>query len=202
MTNDRRRRRAAVPNRGCRHGPRAREAASANGATWTRTSVASSVAMAEAIARYPGVRQRALPAGCAAGRKRRARPGGRAGPRCSRRGISSCRRATARCALRIHRPGARRTARPRLPARRRLDAVQHRHPRPGDARVRGARRLLRDRRRLRAVARAQVSGRRSNRSSTSCDWLARRGPRARHRRRAGSRSAAIRPAPTSASRPA
>ena len=38
---------------------------------------------------------------------------------------------------------ARKPAGPRLPAWRRLDALQHRHPRPRDARVRGARRLLR-----------------------------------------------------------
>ena len=60
--------------------------------------------------------------------------------------------------VRIHRPAHGEPARPRLPARRRLDALQHRHPRPRDARVRGSRRLLRRRRRLRAVARAQVSG--------------------------------------------
>ena len=153
------------------------------GATWTRTSVASSARVGRSGRASSGVRQRSVPADAplggggarslATGRARDARDAG----------ISTRRRGTATCALRIHRPAQRRTARPRLPAWRRLDALQHRYPRPGDARVRGARRLLRDRRRLRAVARAASFRSRSSRSSTSCAGSRSRAPRSASTRR-------------------
>ena len=92
-----------------------------------------------------------------------------------------------------------RTARSHLPAWRRLDALQHRYPRPAHARICGARRLLRHRRRLRAVAREQVSGRRSNRSWTSCAGSPSRAVSSASTRTA-SRSAATPPAPISAFR--
>ena len=131
---------------------------------------------------------------CAAGRRKPARPGGRAGRRCSRRRNLDAPTRHGRGARAHPSPAPGDPARPRLPAWRRLDAVQHRYPRSGHARVRRARRLLRDRRRLRAVARAQVSGRRSSRSVDVVGWLAEQGRElgidarpARDRRRLGRR---------------